>query len=245
MHSLVARQAQAPSYHNRPALACAYYSYWSGVPVEGFEIHLRTHRVPWLMPTHDGLTMIGVGWPHDEFAAYRADIEGNYLRTIELAPNLAERVREGKREERFMGTADLPNFFRRPYGPGWALVGDAGYHKDPSTAQGISDAFRDAELCTAALADVFEGRRSFDDAMAGYQRRRDRHVLPMYEFTTQLATLEGPPPEMQQLLGAVHRNSAAMNAFVSVIAGTMSPLEFFAPDHIGAIMATGQERAVA
>ena len=83
-------------------------------------------------------------------------------------PQFAERVRGATREERFSG-GSVPNFFRKPYGPGWALVGDAGYTKDPITAQGISDAFRDAELCAAALDDAFTGGRSFDDAMADYQ----------------------------------------------------------------------------
>jgi 2-polyprenyl-6-methoxyphenol hydroxylase-like FAD-dependent oxidoreductase len=116
------------------------------------------------------------------------------------------------------------------------LVGDAGYNKDFITAQGISDAFRDAELCATALDETFSGARSFDAAMADYQRTRDAHALPMYEFTTQLATLETPPPEMQQLLGAVHGNRAAMDAFVSVNAGTLSPVAFFDPDFIGEMM---------
>ena len=100
----------------------------------------------------------------------------------------------------------MPNFFRTPHGPGWALVGDAGYTKDPITAQGISDAFRDAEQCSDALDDALDGRRSYDDAMSTYQRTRDARALPIYEFTTQMATLEAPPPQMQQLLGAVHGN---------------------------------------
>ena len=67
-------------------------------------------------------------------------------------------------------------------------------------------------------------------------------MLPIYEFTTQLATLEPPPPEMQQLLGAVHGNQDAMDAFVSVTAGTVSPVEFFDPDHIGAIFGAAADR---
>ncbi len=64
--------------------------------------------------------------------------------------------------------------------------------------------------------------------------------MPIYEFTTQLATLEAPPPEMQQLLAAVHRNRDAMDSFVSIIAGTVSPLEFFDPvrhraPHVGVL----------
>ena len=131
----------------------------------------------------------------------------------------------------------MPNFFRTPYGPGWALVGDAGYTKDPITAQGISDAFRDAELCATALDDTFAGRRTFDAAMAAYQQTRDDEVLPIYEFTTQLATMEAPPAEMQQLLAAVHGNQDAMDDFASITAGTVSPAEFFDPANIGRIMA--------
>ena len=130
----------------------------------------------------------------------------------------------------------MPNFFRTPYGPGWALVGDAGYNKDPITAQGISDAFYDAESCSAALDDVFRGVRSFDGAMAAFHAARDARVMPIYEFTTQLATLEAPPAEMQQLLAAVHRDRAASDSFVSMIAGTVSPVEFFDPATIGRLM---------
>ena len=72
--------------------------------------------------------------------------------------------------------------------------------------------------------------------MADFQRLRDQHVLPMYEFTTQLATLEPSPPELQQLLGAAHGNPEAMNDFVSVTAGTLSPTEFFDPQNIQRIM---------
>ena len=103
------------------------------------------------------------------------------------------------------------------------LVGDAGYLKDPVTAQGISDAFLDAERCAAALHDVFTGARPFDRAMADYQHHRDQRALPIYEFTTQLATLEPPPPEMQQLLAAIAGNPEAMNEFASVFAGTVPP----------------------
>ena len=118
-------------------------------------------------------------------------------------------MRGAKREAPFAG-APVPNFFRKPYGPGWALVGDAGYNKDPITAQGINDAFPDAERCAAALDQAFSGARPFDAAMGDYQRARDEHALPMYEFTCQLATLEPPPPEMQRLFGAIPGNQPAM-----------------------------------
>lgn len=96
----------------------------------------------------------------------------------------------------------------------WVLVGDAGYHKDPVTAQGISDAFRDAEAMASTLDDVFAGRAAFTAALVDYQRARDAAALPMFELTSQFASLEEPPPpEMQQLLAAIHGNDEAMSGY--------------------------------
>jgi flavin-dependent dehydrogenase len=234
-NSRVAKAVRPNQYHEKPMLLWGYYTYWSGLPVGGFETVVRPDRGWAAAPTNDGLTMLVVGWPYAESSAYKSDVEANYLKTLDLAPDFAERVRGATREERFTG-GGVTNFFRTPFGPGWALVGDAGYTRDPITAQGITDAFRDAELCANALDETFSGRCPFPDAMAAYQAVRDAQVLPIYEFTTQLATLAPPPPEMQQLLGAIHGNPQAMDAFVSVMAGTMSPVEFFDPHHVGRIM---------
>jgi flavin-dependent dehydrogenase len=236
-HSLVAEAVKPDHYHDKPQLLCGYYAYWSGLDTENhFATYVRPNRGWALCPTNDGLTMVVAGWPFAEFIANRTDVEGNYLRNFDLAPEFADRIRSATRESRIVGTA-VANRFRRPFGPGWALVGDAGYNKDFITAQGISDAFRDAELCAAALSQAFSGVRSFDDAMGEYQSTRDGHVLPMYEFTTQLATLEPPPAEMQQLLGAVHGNQAAMDGFARVNSGMTSPAEFFSQDNVAGIFA--------
>jgi flavin-dependent dehydrogenase len=230
VHSVVARQVQASEYKARPTLACWYYTYWSGVPAAGAEYYPRHGRAIGCIPTNDGLVCVPTAWTREEFARYRVDIEGNYLRTLELAPGLADQVREGRREARFYGTADVPNFFRKPYGPGWALVGDAGYHKDPITAQGITDAFRDSELLAEAVDEGFSGRRSPEEALADYQRCRDQ-VLPMYEFSCQLAMLEPPRPEMRQLFEALRGNQVEANRFLGTIAGTVSIPEFFSPEN--------------
>ena len=234
-NSQLAKAVQPLQYNEKPMLQWSYYTYWSGLPVDGFEIFIRPDRGGAAISTNDGLTMLVVGWPYAESSAYKADVEANYLKTLDLVPELARRVRGAKREERFYG-GSVPNFFRKPYGPGWVMVGDAGYNKDPITAQGISDAFRDAERCSTALDEVFTGARSFDDALAEFQSTRDAHAMPIYEFTTQLATLEAPPVEMQQLLGAVYGNQDAMDSFASITAGTVSPVEFFDPQNIGQIM---------
>lgn len=239
-HSVVAEKVRAERYDERPPLLAPYYTYWSGLPMDGrFETYVRPHRGFAAAPTHDGLTLIIAGWPYAEFEANKKEVERSYLAALSFAPEFAERVRRAKRVERFAGTP-VPNFFRKPYGPGWALVGDAGYVKDPITAQGILDAFRDAERCVSALDQAFGGARPFDEAMRDYQRDRDTHVRSMFDFTCQLATLEPPPPEVLQLFRAIHGNRHAMDRFVQMNAGTISPQEFFAPESVRAMLSAGQ-----
>jgi flavin-dependent dehydrogenase len=235
-HSLVARSVNPEQYNEQPPLQVSYYTYLSGLPMEGrVEIHLRPDRGVGAWPTNDGLTMVIAGWPRSELEANRKDIEGNFLATIDLVPDFADRFHGGRREARFVGMS-LPNFLRRPYGPGWALVGDAGYTKDFITSLGISDAFRDAELCATALDEAFSGARPFEAAMAAYHSERDRQSLPFYEFTTQLATLQPPPPELQQILAAVHGNQEAMDAFARVGGGVTSPTDFFSEENVGRLV---------
>jgi 2-polyprenyl-6-methoxyphenol hydroxylase-like FAD-dependent oxidoreductase len=225
-NSLLADAVRPEQYHEKGPILAGYYTYWSGLPIDGrFDTYIRPLRGFAVAPTHDGLTMTVGGWPYTEFDANKRDLEANFLKLFDLVPAFAERIRGARREAPIAGAA-VPNFFRKPYGPGWALVGDAGYNKDPITAQGINDAFRDAERCAMALDQSFSGGRSFDDAMGEYQRARDEHVLPMYHFTCQLATLEPPPLEMQHLLGAIHGNQPAMDGFAQMNAGTISPAEF-------------------
>jgi 2-polyprenyl-6-methoxyphenol hydroxylase-like FAD-dependent oxidoreductase len=139
-------------------------------------------------PTNDALTCIGAGSDHAFFHEFRKDIEGNFFRILEAAaPDFAARVRAGKREERWIGTADTRNFFRQPYGPGWALCGDAGYHKDFVTGLGIADAFRDAEFLSDALDAGWSGREPMDKALAAYQKRRDEAAQLMYRVTLTIA----------------------------------------------------------
>ena len=237
LRSAVAEAVRADRYDEKPILLAAYYSYWSGLPMDGrFETYIRDKRGYGVAPTHDGLTMIIVGWPYAEFAECKKDIEGNYLKTIALVPAFADRLRGAKRETRFVGAA-VPNYFRKPYGPGWALVGDSGYNRDFITGQGMMDAFLDAELCVAALDKAMSGTRPFEAAMSEYQHARDARVKAMYDFTCTLATLEPLPPQMQLLFAAVHCDQSAMDAFVRMNAGTISPAEFFAPGNVKAIMA--------
>ena len=129
--SLVAESVHAPRYNEKPPLLASYYAYFSGLPMTGrFEIYARPKRGFAAAPTHDGLTMIVVGWPYAEFAQNQKDLETHFFNALDLAPEFAARVSEGHRETNFAGTP-VPNFFRKPYGAGWVLVGDAGYNRIP------------------------------------------------------------------------------------------------------------------
>jgi 2-polyprenyl-6-methoxyphenol hydroxylase-like FAD-dependent oxidoreductase len=241
VHSTVARAVGAETYREEGELEAGYYTYWSGLPMNGaFEAYDRHGRAWAAWPTHDDLTVVVLSWPYAEFETNRNEIERHYFETLDRAPAFAARVRAAKRVDRFYG-ATVPNFFRKPYGPGWALVGDAGYNRDFITAQGISDAFRDAELCADAAHTALAGGQEFDLAMETYRAARDARVLPMYDFTLQFARLRPPAPETRQLFAAMRGNAEAMDGFAQVIAGVRSPADFFHPENIGRIFAAAAQ----
>jgi flavin-dependent dehydrogenase len=227
MHSTVAELAGATTYRTRPPLMGTYFAYFSGVPTDGIEFYPREWKAAYGWRTGDDLTLVGVNWTAADYPAARADPEGAFHRSLaDAAPGLAERVRDGRRETRFIGCS-VPNWFRVPFGAGWALVGDAGYLKDPSTAQGICDAFDHAARLAEAVDDGLTGRRPMADALAGYAARRDEDALPMYEFTCALAPFAPPPPEMAQALGSAAGDPARTRALFGVFGGTTPVAEFF------------------
>jgi 2-polyprenyl-6-methoxyphenol hydroxylase-like FAD-dependent oxidoreductase len=235
-NSVVAKATQAPVYHDRPALTVGYYSYYSNLPTDTFEAYSRPGRGWAVCPTNDGLTMVVGGWPYAELAEHRNDVEGELMRAFETAPAFAERIKDAKREERFAGTS-VPNYFRQPYGPGWALVGDAGYSRDFITAQGITDAFLDAEHLAGALDEALSGKTPYEQALAAYQSARDNRAMPVYEMTLGIASLQPPDPQMVALVSAIAGHPDAMDAFARLNSGVISPPEFFAPENVGRLMA--------
>lgn len=240
-NSIVARAVHADRYHEKPVLENAFYSYWSDLDVDAFTTIIRGDRGFAAIPTNDDLTLVLAGCPYAQAREFRGDLERSYLATFDAEPEFAKRIRAATRETPIHG-GGVPNFFRPPHGPGWVLVGDAAYTKDPITGQGISDAFHSADACAAIIHRALTGADDLAAAMAAYQQERDSRVLPLYEFTTQLATLEPPPPEMQDLLGAVAANRPAMDAFVSVNAGTLSPTQFFDPAYLGPLLGAAESR---
>jgi flavin-dependent dehydrogenase len=236
LNSVVARDVKPAVTRQAPAFTCGYYAYFADVPFEGVTIAARPGLSVIAGPTNDDLTWVFVQWPAAQATVVRKDLEGRFFEAMKTVPALYERVRAGRRVERFRGAAYLPHYMRKPFGPGWCLVGDAGLHRDPITAQGITDAFRDSELLAAALSQWLSGTAQFDDALGAFERQRDELATPMFELTCQLAALAPPDARMQALLGALRDNPRDTDAFLGAIAGTTDIPTFFAPQNLQRIV---------
>jgi flavin-dependent dehydrogenase len=230
--SRLARIVQAPSYEAVPTLSCYVFSYWSGVGLRSLNACARPRRAVFAFPTNDDLFVVFVGAPIEEVDALRADMPAFFDATLAAIPALDERLRAGKREERFYAAADLPNFYRKPYGPGWALVGDAGCHKDPYRALGLHDAFRDADLLSEAVDAAFSGRASFDEALASYESRRNEASLPAYRDNLNAARYLPPPPEQLALRAALRGDPENTRAFFMAYFGVRPRDSFFNPENL-------------
>lgn len=235
--SRLARAVGATQYEAVPTLTCWFFSYWSDVAATGLEIYARRERVIFAFPTNDGLFAVFVAWPIGEQPALRPDIERHFLAAVDLAPELAARLRAGRRAERLRGAANLPNFLRKPCGPGWALVGDAGCHKDPYLALGICDAFRDAELAAAAVEEGLSGGgRPLASTLAEYERRRDDATLSDYRLNLDRARFVPPAADELALQRALAGDQQATNRFFMASEGMIPRESFFNPSTLRAIV---------
>ncbi len=188
LHSTVAKEVKPEEYDAVESLTFGYYTYWTGIKDTGMHIYFFDDSYGILVfPTNDGKTCIGVGGPGSMFHDFRSDIDANYLKALEQVPELHAQVLAGERE-RYLGTADMPNYFRKPYGPGWALTGDAGYHRDFLTGLGINDAFLQAELLAKALHEAWSGRKTEEEALAAFEAERNDLVKPCYDTTIKMAS---------------------------------------------------------
>jgi 2-polyprenyl-6-methoxyphenol hydroxylase-like FAD-dependent oxidoreductase len=238
--SMVAARVAAPEYDVRETRLSACYTYFSGVEmIEGAqaELYLADHRAIFGWPTNDGKVIFGANFQAHELEAVAKDPERHVFGVFEaLAPDLSRRLRAGKREDDWV-PGRLPRcFFRKPYGPGWALVGDAGACYEYSTAQGITNAFRQVDFIAQAIDDGLAGRRPMEEALADFERRRNEAELPYYDFTYHQGTMQPPDPSVLPVFAAVAQSPAATSQFFGLFAQTTHPAAFFAPENIGKIM---------
>ena len=246
VRSIVGRCVNAPFTRYLPPITCNYYTYFENLPVDGVELFPRDGCFVVASPTNDGLTSVNVVWPAERFDQVRVNVERCWNEAVErCAPALFERMRRAARAERFYGTPMLPNYLRRPWGDGWALVGDAGYMKDPITAQGMTDAFRDADLLSAAVHAGLVGRTGMNEALAWYERSRDEHVMPMFRHTCELARLAPMPPQMIELLRAIAHDPSEVSRFFGTITGATSIPEYFSTENMGRLIGAPAESVAA
>ena len=231
-HSIVARAVHAEAYRVIPASSVACYGYWSGLSLETGELYQRTGLAAAAFPTNDGLTMVFITLPLAQFGSFRRDIKEGYLRALDRCGDLGERIRRAALAERLRTTPDLPNHFHVPYGPGWALVGDAGMVMDPVSAQGIGNAFHDAESMASAVVAGLGGSRPLASSLQEHWRRRDAAVGEMYDMTMRLASYRPPSVVERLVLRSLPGRQAEVNRFLGVFAGTVRPNEFFSPANL-------------
>ena len=212
---------------------CGYYAYYNGMRDRDDAAHLYIlndeRRFYITFPTNDGLDMVFLFWPTQEAKRVRGNLETAFDESLALVPQLEARVQQGTRESRIAGTHLLPNFFRRAHGPGWALVGDAALHRDPITAQGITNAFTHADILAEELVQAFAGSKTLHSALADYESRQFERLKPMFDYTVHLAMLQPLPEEMKLMLPQVAADPAAISAFIGAFMGSVPLNAVFPP----------------
>ena len=219
LRSRVARSVGAAVTEVRPAGGAAQYAYYTGIPWSGIEFFVSPRSFAGVFPTHHGQACIWVCTPAADATAVRRRTRSRVEAFDQLlersAPPLTERLRQARRTSPVQGMLRQPNQLRQAVGPGWALVGDAGYYRDAVTAYGISDAFRDAELLAVALDQALGGDGEETTALAAYQQQRDQALREFFEITCRLAAYPPVPTfiELQKQLGAaIDQEAAALAA---------------------------------
>ena len=212
LRSSVARYVGAQVVERHDPTGACFYTYVGDVDWDGIQLHVEDDAFAGVFPTHHGEACVWLIRPVDQLAPVMragADRAPAWLSALDTTvPELARTVEKGRITAPLRGYAALPNHLLRPSGPGWALVGDAGYHRDPVTGHGMTDAFRDAEL----LADVVDRvlRRSCPEgvAMARYERERNAALAPIFTLTRAL----GAFPPAREFLELQTRLSRALDA---------------------------------
>jgi 2-polyprenyl-6-methoxyphenol hydroxylase-like FAD-dependent oxidoreductase len=200
LRSTVAEAVGAPVQRRGTAGGAVLYRYHASLPSEGYVWAYRSGSAAGLIPTNDGLTCVFVGTTPERMRALRRHGREHAFRTLfaTAAPGLLDRLDASTPAERMAGWAGLPGFVRRAWGPGWALVGDAGYFRDPITTHGMTDALRDAELLGRAL--LRPGGLSRNEALRAFQERRDALSARLFDVTDRVARFDWDLAGVQRLL---------------------------------------------
>lgn len=194
-NSGIARAVGAEYRRHEQAKGIGYYAYFENVDFEGVYLHTGDDMLCVAFPTHHNLLVIAIEWPGRDMKEVRTDIEGNFGSALRSLGDFGARAAAGTRVSKYVGLADIASFLRTASGPGWALIGDAAYFKDPAPADGISDAFRAADYLADALHEVFTGAATEEAALARFESRYDEYALPLLDLTVKVAATGTPAQE--------------------------------------------------
>jgi flavin-dependent dehydrogenase len=236
-NSIVAQTVKPDLQKEGPAGCAYYYALWSGIKAEHMEVVIGDGKAYGWAPTHDGLTRIFAAWTKEAFPRSAQDAEGTYQKILKSDPRVSDLLSGGKMEGKIVGTAfGIPAFMRSCYGPGWALVGDAGCYENPLAAHGIQNAFRDAEWMSMALDNTFAGRSPAQDALRDFETNRNEAEIPLYDSAERRSTLAPPPQNVHRLIKALAGKQDDIDAFFGVDAGTVNFSDFFTEENLQRII---------
>ncbi len=202
------------------------YMYVAAPAWPAYEFHVAPDAFAGVFPTHGGEGCVWLCRPTAALTSLRAAGGDRAAALVEeldtVSPTFAARVRAGRITSVVRGAARLPSFVRQPVGPGWALVGDAGYHRDPITGHGITDAFRDAELLATAIDGSLRDPADEQEAMLAYSTCRDAALRETYDLTKALTSFPHPDRfvELQMQLAEALEREAELLASFPAPAGT-------------------------
>jgi flavin-dependent dehydrogenase len=220
--SMVAEAVDAEFLRRGTASGAIIYGYFPGLARDRYDWAYRPGVAAGVVPTGDGLACVWAGTPTARFDTLRpGSLETSFrLLLAEAAPQVAQSIANTAPVGRLRGFPGAPGWIRSSGGPGWALVGDAAYYKDPITAHGITDALRDAELLARAILDAPYGGHAQLDALCYYQHVRNQLSEPLFDLTERIASYQWDLVELRGLLRALSR---AMHPEVDALLGLDRP----------------------
>ena len=213
IRSTIADRVGAPFERLGHSLAAVTYGYWSGLDADGYEWIFRPNAAAGVIPTNDGQACVFASASPRRIG--RGGMAPLTRIVAESSPELAARLAAATPPLALRTFTGRRGHVRRSWGPGWALVGDAGYFKDPISAHGLTDALRDAELLARAVVAVIVDGADERDALAGYQATRDALSSALFDVTDVIAGHHWTDVEIPDILLAL---SAAMTDEVKALA---------------------------
>lgn len=231
-YSQVAEWVGAAKYHAVPALRPGYFGHFRGVtplPEPALEIFYQRNVIGFIFPMRPDEDCLVLEVQPEHWETFRADPRATFLELFRTLPGMAVRLANAEIEGKLLGVRGVENYFRKPYGPGWVLTGDAAYCKDPSTGFGLNDALLQALWLGEALHDALAGA-DWEETLAAYQRKRDEALLPWYKFTLDYTRAPDAPPESVAWLRALCSNPGFVRSFAPGLPTALAdPAVFPAP----------------